>query len=269
MAAEKRLRREDSGESEGDDLKIMLETVMERMERNMEEKIGALVGDLRNVFNEIKEVNQTVKRINSKVDKHESILNSLKEKVEKNNERLNEVHEEMGKSTKEVNDLKTEIGVLAKRLTQTEEKLIDQEARSRRCNLIFHGIKEEQGEDCKKIVMDVILKDCKEENIILERVHRIGRKNNTGTTATRPRPIIARFLDFNHLQRVRAARRKLPENIRISEDLPAEVRQARRVLMPDLIKAKSAGQQAWLAYPARLVVDGKEIRSIQPRPSTR
>ncbi|GFR67861.1 galectin [Elysia marginata] len=37
-------------------------------------------------------------------------------------------------------------------------------------------------------------------------------------------------------------------------------------LIPEMLEAKRTGKAAWLAYPARLIINGEEVKSVTPRP---
>ena len=50
----------------------------------------------------------------------------------------------------------------------------------------------------------------------------------------------------------------------LSEDFPREVRGGRKLLFPDLIAAREAEHTAWIVYPCRLFMNGKEKRVINP-----
>ena len=95
----------------------------------------------------------------------------------------------------------------------------------------------------------------------------MGKKKagtHVGSQAYKPRPLIVRFLDYNHRQLVKDGRTHLPAGLYISEDLPAEVRAARKKLHGEFTAAKNAGREVWITYPARLIVDGEEVNSVSP-----
>lgn len=149
------------------------------------------------------------------------------------------------------------------RINTMEDKMVDLEARSRRNNLIFHGIEEANKEDCRKTAYDAIEIGCEMDprGIRIERAHRIGRRR---PNATKPRPLIVRFLDFHDKENVKDCRRNLPPNIHVSDDYPYSVREMRRRRMPELIAAKNNGKQAFLRYPATLIVDGQVVGPAGP-----
>ena len=89
--------------------------------------------------------------------------------------------------------------VLQERATKSELRVIDLEARSRRCNLVFHNIPEqynETDEQCKEALFYFLggqldLSDEQIYDVYLQRVHRLGPKRGR-----KPRPIIAGFRDY-------------------------------------------------------------------------
>ncbi|GFR84083.1 hypothetical protein ElyMa_005989500 [Elysia marginata] len=163
---------------------------------------------MKEMMSEVKEIGRTVKSIEEKVEKHEGILSSLSEKVEKSNKTLNGVQRKVNSSSEEVKEVSEKIKYMEERLDKAKERVVDQEARSRRNNLIFHGVPESD----REAVVRSILKE------------------------------------------------------KLTEDLPYEVRQARRQLIPEMLEAKRTGKAAWLAYPARLIINGEEVKSVTPRP---
>ena len=144
-------------------------------------------------------------------------------------------------------------------MSSAENKLIDLECRSRRNNLIFHGVKESNGEDPMQIVHDIIHHECRiDDTVILERAHRLGKRR-----AWKNRPIIVKFLDYNDKMFVKSKRFHLPQSLSISDDLPISVRQAQHELLDDLHEAKRQKKDAFIRFPATLVVDGKPVRTVE------
>ena len=95
---------------------------------------------------------------------------------------------------------KLEEGVkfLCKKLSEEQERSIKLESHSRRNNLNFFKIEEQQNETMEKtknILRNFIIKELKVDeeemqNISIERAHRIGKPSTT------PRPIIAKLYDL-------------------------------------------------------------------------
>ena len=85
-----------------------------------------------------------------------------------------------------------------------------------------------------------------------------------GQNANKPRPIIAKFLDYRQRDLVRSARFKLKSPFGVNEDIPREVRAAQASLRPELreIKRVHQGKKATIAFPATLIVDGQIIKKL-------
>ena len=146
------------------------------------------------------------------------------------------------------------------RIRFLEDRNIDLEARGRRNNVVVFGVPEVDREDCVEVMKKEVLEKCGiTGDAVIERAHRFGRRRDD-----KPRPLIARFLDFNAKQRVMRARKQLPDRVRFADDLPYPIRQARKALVPDLMKARSEDTDAFIAYPARLIVAGSEVRVERP-----
>ncbi|GFS10038.1 SH3 domain protein [Elysia marginata] len=240
----------------------------------IEATLAGFMREMKEMMNEVKEIGRIVKSIEEKVEKHEGILSSLSEKVE-NSKTLNGVQRKVNSSSEEVKEVSEKIKYMEERLNKAEERVVDQEARLRRNNLIFHGVPESDREECKSVVRNILKEKCRIERVDnVERAHRIGRRPRgaTGGSHRKPRALIVRFNNYNERERerererVRETRRNLPSTISVTEDLPYEVRQARRQLIPEMLEAKRTGKAAWLAYHARLIINGEEVKSVTPRP---
>nr|KAG5686017.1 hypothetical protein BaRGS_010558 [Batillaria attramentaria] len=147
---------------------------------------------------------------------------------------------------------------LEEKVEKLEEKLDDLEGRSRRNNLIFHGIPHPQGSaetwsDCEEAVKSVLKEKLGiEEDVEIERAHRLRGGQS-------PQPIIACLRFFKDKERILAERRTLKDNnsnIFINEDFSPRVREKRRQLQSFLREAKAANKKASLRFDT-LVIDGK------------
>ena len=141
-----------------------------------------------------------------------------------------------------------------------EERSIDLEARCKRNNLLFFGLKEEKDEDCRKIVEGLLNVECgMKKPVVVERVHRVGSKRPGSS-----RPMIVKFLDYNDKMRVKKLRDRLPDSVYVKDDLPWAVREAQRSLLEECKKARQQDRDAFIAFPARLIIDGQEACSVRP-----
>ena len=176
-------------------------------------------------------------------------------------------------------DFIEELGVkmcnIEDRFSRQEVRLIDLEARSRRNNLLFTGIEEpdnETNEACEATLLD-FLKNYMQlgdmvDGIVFHRVHRLGKKRR-GVTSNgdpwKPRHIIAGFRDFKVKEFVLSNSKVLKGTIHtIQQDYPQEIRSARGKLWNEYCQARANKLRASIAYPAKLIVEGKLVRDELP-----
>ena len=145
------------------------------------------------------------------------------------------------------------------RLKLLEYKSIDSEARARRNNLLFKGIKELRNEDCKQIFLTFLENDLgldREEFPAFERIHRLGARGSSKG----PCPIIVAFTYFRDTEFLMSRARNLKDTpYGISPDYPVEITRARQTLWPHFKAAWADNPQGRtsIAYPAKLVVNGR------------
>ena len=155
-----------------------------------------------------------------------------------------------------------------KSLKNENRKLIDQtiyqDVYQRHENLRFYGIPEEgEGENCKEVLYTFFqtrLKMSSARSIEFQRVHRIGKPQASGA----PRTIIARFLRYPDREEVMSRRKMLAESevLGIGPDLPKNVVDIRKKLIPELIKAREEGKTAFFsrAEPHKLYIEGELVK---------
>jgi type II secretory pathway component PulJ len=193
----------------------------------------------------LRSISRDVKAINKKMDNFTKEFQQLKQRVTVNEQKYNELEDE-------------NTG-LKQRINQLEMKAEHQEAQSRRDNLLFRGIPEdddETWEDTEKKVKAFLEEkmDIDSEMIEFERVHRLNtRTNNT------PRPIIAKFSKYKDRNNVlmKSAGKLNKTDYRVSEDFTKNVREIRTKLSTELMKARDDGKTAKLRYD-KLIIDGKK-----------
>lgn len=204
---------------------------MNNFRKSIEQKIDKMKKDMMDkIEHEIKSVRED---LNTEVNKVMSRLGEI-------DQRLDEYENKQKGQSKEIADLKF--------------RLIDQEARSRRNNLLFFGISENKDENPTEEVKKVISNQLGiARDMAIQRAHRIGKPSNQ-----RKRPIIAMFRDYPDVDDVMANGRELAETpYSVSRDYPAEIRAARAKLYPLMKKNRAENNKAWIAYPAKLVVNGQ------------
>ena len=144
----------------------------------------------------IKEIEELKERI-SKLEKENE---SLKESINCNQfvDLKCEVQANFPATAKRMSKLEEGVKFLCKELSEEQERSIKLESHSRRNNLNFFKIEEQQNETMEKtknILRNLIIKELKVDeeemqNISIERAHRIGKPSTT------PRPIIAKLYDL-------------------------------------------------------------------------
>lgn len=196
------------------------------------------------------------------IDDVVKMLSALDEKMTTMDKKMDSIHstmqERMDKLQDNFDGLVKENRKLQEKVENLENKLDDVEGRSRRNNLIFHGIPHPQGQpetwaDCEKAVRKVIREELGiKDDVEIERAHRL----RSGKT---PHPIIVCFGSFKAKERILEARRTLRNKksaVFVSEDFTPRVRDVRRKLLPFLKEAKNANKKAFLRFDT-LVIDGK------------
>ena len=151
------------------------------------------------------------------------------------------------------------------RIKLLEYRSINIEARSRRRNLLFKGIREYgQIENCFEIVRDVIADQLHiNDDMYMERAHRLGRlKHNQ----TKPRPIIVAFRDYYDTEMILQAAPDLKNTAySVCRDYPKEITEARNKLWPHYRKAReNPSAKVSIRYPARLVINGATTHDMFP-----
>ena len=213
----------------------------------VKEEISGLVKSVNSILKTVGDMEKRFEQVDSKLVKFEERVVSLEERTEKQKA-------EMERGVAEVEELWRRNRVL-------EDKCIDQEARSRRNNVIVFGVSEVEREDCVSLFRSEVLEKCGlRGDIAVERAHRLGRP-----ARGKSRPLIARLLNDSDKQRLMKSRRYLPDHVRVTDDLPHPIREARKDLRPELTRAREENRDAFISFPARLIVDGSLVREIRPR----
>jgi hypothetical protein len=161
-----------------------------------------------------------------------------------------------------ITSVKSEVESVRIKCTKLEEengrlfkKIEDLENQSRRSNLIFYNVPEDEKEEwstTESKVLDIVNKTMKvsTSEYDIERAHRLGRKGQ------RNRPIIVRFAHFKKKDTIlRAAKHLRQSRIQVTEDYSKQVRETRSKLKKFMIEARKRGHFAQLWFD-RLKIDG-------------
>ena len=249
-------------------------------DRDAKDMLKELLFKMNMLCCDIAEIKDSVKSVNEKVDRQEKILEVMRVDVDKNTKDVSDVKavaagcvDDVTANRKKLSDVDSQVKAIDKKLLDLEWKSIDNEARSRRHNVIFWDIPEKEhgscGADCKVCKEDiekVIREDLKltERRLPTQRVHRFpptrGGTTVIGKKANKPRGIIACFRDFGDKVEVLSAARR--RGVKVFEDQPKAIRDARASLMDDVKAARNSDppKKTAIAWPAKLYIDGKFVR---------
>ena len=156
--------------------------------------------------------------------------------------------------------LQKENDELRANLKLIEDKNLYLEAYSRRENINFKNIPEEETnkEDmemalCTFLETELGFGDA--ANVEIQRVHHLGKKRGES-----PRPILARFLRYKDCEKILSLGHRLRgNNYKMCQDLPFEIVKRRRAQMETLKKARRNNIPAVFskAQPDKLFIRGK------------
>ena len=242
--------------------------------------------EMEKILSAMNSLTEKVETLDKKVD---GIGHNLSDKVDKLNNDVSEVQKSIEFALGQSQDACNKIDALQKTVdkqatvieklkrqtmeadTKCEalhEKMLQSETYTRRENLLFHGVNQENKEDCSAKVRK-ILKETLEMNpttvdgMCFQRCHRLPG-------AKKPTPIICRFAQFSERQSVWSQKEKLKKKgkgIRMTEHFPAEVVQRRNQLAPIMMAAIDAKKKATLKDD-KLLIDGETytVKSLNTLP---
>lgn len=144
---------------------------------------------------------------------------------------------------------------------ELKERLLERERYKRRCNLRLSGLKDQEGENIREIIEELLLELFPnwEEQIanVVDSVHRVGRKERG-----RNRQIIIQFVRRRHRDEVWKTSKDSAvcrdRGLRFVQDFIEEDRQAREQLWPQVKQARSLGEVAF--YRGHIgIIDGQMV----------
>ena len=177
-----------------------------------------------------------------------------------------------------MNNVQCKVGHIENRMTDHDlflkvlaYKSIDIEARTRRCNLIFHGLAEFKNERLTDILRDFLWDemgiDC--DDLFIDRVHRLGsftKAKQRQHTENPRRPVIIAFQDYRSVEKVMDAAYMLRNSkFSVTRDYPRELVAARqRLTLRYKAERANFNNKVAIEYPAKLVVNGKIVADEFP-----
>ena len=189
----------------------------------------------------------------------------LEESLDFANSKIATLEKKVADQDKAIGELKGGVKTLTKQAKEEKQRAINLESHSRRNNLIFFNIPEQEDETATKSesilrnFMEVRLKLNKEDanDISFERVHRVRKPSASGG---KPRPLIPKFTFYRDKEFVLSKAKNLRgTDFAIARDFPKEIVDERRRLVPFLKDAKENGQVAKLIYN-KLNINGQRFK---------
>ena len=145
----------------------------------------------------------------------------------------------------------SQINLLNTKLSEEQEKIIALENYSRRENLRFMNIPEQEHENCTDTVYDIVENglNINTQNIYFHAVHRVGKPRSPEDSHHHPRPIIARFLCREDRDRVFKAKGRLRHSTDypdayITKDYAKAIQLERKELIKAMFIARKKGMSA-------------------------
>lgn len=222
-----------------------------------------------NVEIKVENLSEEVSRMTHKIIQYDETINTYSDMCD-------DAKSDQTTSRSMINDLIDRVGKLEfdqeklqPKLNKMNNEIIDLQCRNMRDNLIFTGIPEAEtsegtsehpdGPEHTEHTLMKFLRDEMdiEENIGFHRVHRINvpEKNDDY-----PRPIVAKFERFKDREYVRS---QAPKTLRgksfgVREQFPKVVEKKRKLLYPEMNKAKQNKENKVRLVKDKLYINGKE-----------
>ena len=245
------------------------DTSIAKMLSEIREEMGRNTDTLKQYFsNQLTIFQQTVtKQLDELKENFREEIEKLVFETKATNERLDAVEKDIAELRAELENEKQARRTMSAQIEDLKEKLVSQDAYSRRENLVISGIPQNERENCmtkaKEFFKSVLLLNADVvENMPIQRCHRQRSKLS-------PAPIIVRFLNYSDRMIIWKARSNIKENRHaIWEDLPQEMVARRNQLKPILKKALSLNKRATLAGD-KLIIEGKSytVKTLNTLPN--
>ena len=224
--------------------------------RNIETRLNHM--DKR--FDTFEEVKTKIGNVEIEIRK---LWTTLEDRTKKVEDRIILVEEKVESSDFSLGLVNDKVLALRKERDRLSDEVVYLQSQSMRNNLLFSNIPEARGEfneDAEVKVRKFIVEKMKltqdiVDKIVLERVHRIGPKQDG-----RCRRIVAKFLDYKDKEIVRKQWKHLKGTpYYVNEQFPKEVADKRKRLFPKMKAARQEGKTAWMSHDT-LNIDGKAVR---------
>ncbi|KAJ8004790.1 hypothetical protein DPEC_G00126010 [Dallia pectoralis] len=193
------------------------------------------------VLDAIKQLTEKVDTLGTQLQQNSTMLSSIAKAVEFNAAEIKDCKMQLQSAVRDVTAVKKDNAELM-------ERVLELERYKRRWNLRIRGLKENDGEDIRVVVADLLVKISpswsSSINQIVDSVHRIGRREGNIT-----RHVIIQFTQRWHRDALWRMTKDhaICRELRISfiEDLCKADRETRAALWPKIKEARDAGKRAF------------------------
>ena len=196
--------------------------------------------ELKNLKSNIKET-MTELTNKMKIDVTQEIKDEIKKELKKQDSKIETISKKIDKNSTEnvkiqaaVENINSKMEKQNEKIKKLQKQAIDKDARERQNNLMFYGVKEEDGEDTNNVITNFIKKEIKlDKKIVYESCRRVGppkKKSDIGRKASSPRPILVKFKEKEDKTLIKKESKILKPPYGCSNDLPQAVRKARSSL---------------------------------------
>lgn len=197
-----------------------------------------------------------------KISAIEKTTETTSKHLEKLSSTVQQLSLEMDQQKQSTTQMKSEISKLKAENKTLKASVVECERYSRRWSLKIHGIREEDGEDIRCKVLNILSKvapDIRDDlNGGVDIVHRIGQRRPDG--ACRSTIVLFAFRRIRDLvwRKTKGSKFLNDNKLRITEALTTEERAAREKLWPLVKKAREDGKKA--SFRGILaIIDGKVV----------
>ena len=209
----------------------------------------------------LEQVEKCTQLISDNYDKQKTEIKEQKTDLKELRKEVNNISKSLDKNAKDVskfeNELHASLEDIKRDSAQFKEHIIDVELKTMSNNLIFYNLPENEDENC----VDVITKFCKDtmklenaEQLRLSDAHRLGK------IGPNTRPILVKFISFEHRELVRRNAKNLKGSaFGISEQLPIEIQNRRKKLLPRMKELRDREIKAYFVRD-KIYVSGKEYK---------
>lgn len=219
----------------------------------------------------LSDILNAIKNLEVKMDTQTKVIGEVQFTVEALDERITNIEDSIEHCTEKTSnlaktcvDMGSDIRLLKDivikqqaEINNLKKKQLDLTARSMRCNLLFHNIKEHSDsstlENCQISLQSSLTSAGIKLIPDIKRIHRLGPYR---PGAMIPRPIVAK-LPSSQVEQLLLEARKLPKNtgLRISRQLPTEYREQRQKMW----KTSEALREADPSCKTRITIEGNLI----------